>query len=72
MGLALQRTVITGSLTLSEDLKVRGVFSTQVSSSLLLFIGSQTNNLVLFVLCLPVSPSRADVARGLHRVCENL
>lgn len=66
MGLAFLRTAITGSLTLSEDLNVRKVFSTQVSSSMLLVIGSQSNNLVLFFLCLPVSPSRADLAKGLH------
>ena len=72
MGLALLRTAITGSLTLSEDLKVREVFSAQVSSSMLLFIGSQSNNLVLFFLCLLVNPGRADLANGLHKVCENL
>lgn len=72
MGLALLRTAITDSLTLSEDLKVREVFSAHVSSSMLLFIDSQSNNLVLFFLCLLVNPSRADLIKGLHKVCENL
>lgn len=57
MGLALLRTAITGSLTLSEDVNVREVFSAQVSSSMLLFIGSQSSNLCA-LLPLPACQSQ--------------